>query len=509
MPFTVFDIVDYGAVGDGVTLNTGAIQAAFVACDAAGGGTVLIPPGRFVSGSLFMPANTTLHLVAGAVLLGSTRLEDYPSEDFVWSVESTRAGLLSARDADNVTIEGRGVIDGRGLAFVLTDRLKQFEPTFADYDPAFTRQQSLSADTPFLNEQAPYDYEPRPGNLIRFLNCRNVTIRDVTICNSPTWTVHVKNSQVINITGVYIHSLDSDRRVPNDDGIDINGCDDVRISDCAIHTGDDCIAVFGGQRITITNCTLVSRSAGIRVGWLGPDVKDAVFQNLVIHANRGIGLFVRGPGSIENLIFTNIIIRTQLVAGHLWGWGEPIQVSALIARPDLGPLGSIRGVYFGDIVAESQSGIIVHGSEVGAVQDVTFRNVDLSIIGGPLQAACGGNFDLRPSLDLQRALFAHDIPGLYARFVDQLTVEGFRLRWKGAVPEYFSHGLVCEDFHRLTLDGFTGEAAPSQSRRSTVILNRGEQARLSHVVGPDGHAARVQVTEVAALSAGEHAITEQ
>lgn len=495
---SVFNIVDYGAVGDGETLNTNAIQLAINACAAGGGGMVFIPPGRFVSGSITLSGNITLHLASGAFLLGSTRLEDYPVDDSDWSVESNRAGLISVRNAEHVTIEGHGVIDGRGIAFVLTDRFKQFEPKFTDYDPSYTRQRSLVADTPFLSEQAPYAYLARPGDLIRFLDCRNVTIRDVTICNSPIWTVHVKNSQVVNIVDAHIHSYGSDRRVPNDDGIDINGCDDVRISGCAIHTGDDCIAVFGGERITVTNCTLMSRSAGIRVGWRGPDIKDAVFQNLVIHANRGIGIFVRGRGSIENVSFSQIIIRTQFVAGHWWGRGEPLHVSAMPRSPDLDQLGTIRGVRFHDIVAEAQSGIVVYGSEECPIYDLQFRNIDLQLCSGPLQAVCGGNFDMRPTADLSRALFAHDIPGLYARFVDQLSVERFNLSWAEDVPEYFSYGIACEDFEALVIEGFTGEAAVQTL--PAIILNRGKQVQASRLYNHEGDAVSIQMNGIVGAS---------
>jgi polygalacturonase len=499
MTIPVFNIVDYGAVGDGETLNTTAIQAAFAACAAAGGGTVVVPAGRFVSGALNMPSNLTLHLSAGATLLGSTNRDDYPVEDFEWSVESNRAGLLSARDAENVTIEGRGVIDGRGLAFVMTDRLKEFEPFYTDYDPAYTRQRQLVADTPLLAEQAPYDYEPRPGNMIRFLNCRNVAIRGVTICNSPTWTVHIKNSNFVSITDVIIHSEQSNRRVPNDDGIDVNGCDDVHISGCTIHTGDDCIAVFGGQRITVSDCSLTSRSSGLRVGWKGPDIRDATFHNLVIQANRGISVKVRGPGSLENLNFSDILIRTDLVAGHWWGRGEPINVSALPSRPELMPLGTIRGVRFNNIVAKAESGIIVYGSEEGAVRDVRFRDISLTIHAGPLQEACGGNFDLRPSIDLSRALFAHDIPGLYARFVEDLTVDGFELRWADDLPPHFTQALMIEDFDRIRLANLSASAAPSAASGPDLVLNRGRRARLNRVETPDGTTAVVATSDVTAL----------
>lgn len=169
-------------------------------------------------------------------------------------------------------------------------------------------------------EDGPLEPKDRPNNLIRFFNCTNILISGVTIQNSPIWTVHFVRCERVNITGVSINSFGSGRRVPNDDGIDLTDTRIVHISDCDIEDGDDGIVVLGGERITVANCTLSSRSAAVRVGFAGGEIRDCVFANLVIFdSNRGLAVNVRGAGSIENVLFSDIVIQTRLVTGHWWG----------------------------------------------------------------------------------------------------------------------------------------------------------------------------------------------
>lgn len=445
-------ITDYGAVGNGRTMNTVAINTAIHACRRAGGGTVRVPPGVYMTGPVWLQSGVTLYLEAGAVILGSPRLEDYRVEQDIWGPGWGRAGLISARDAENVAIIGRGTIDGNGLAFVDTNAIHDA----ADYDRQATRQGAAFMQTDDLTT-APHAHSERPGNVVRFANCRNVNLREVTLANSPTWTLHLKDSREIKIHAVTIRS--EGRRVPNDDGIDLNGCDAVSISDCYIHTGDDCIAIFGGEGITVTNCRLESRSSAIRVGYTGGrDIKSCTFSNLSIQANRGVVINVRGPESVDSLIFNNIVMETALVAGHWWGKGEPIHISALPLEPDV-KLGRIRNVQFSNIIARSQSGVVVQGTPASMIEGLSFEHVRLRLEGGPLQEVCGGNFDFRAIADASGALVAHDIPAIYARHVHDLSVRGLRVSWGTRVPNFFSHALHLEDFADVIIDGFSGGAA--------------------------------------------------
>ena len=394
-----------------------AIQGAIDACHAAGGGTVQVPAGTFLTKPFRILSHVTLHLDAGALILGSPSLEDYAVEGKDASGESERTGVVTARDAERVAIVGRGTIDGNALAF--HDATTSHAPP--DFDRRFVRQGGDFMPDGAFFEHGPLAHGERPGNLVRFFGCRDVLVHGVTIQNSPTWTTHYSDCDNVTIEAVRINSDASDRMVPNDDGIDIKGCRDVRILGCDIDTGDDCIAIFGSQRVSVTSCTLSTRSLGVRVGYTGGDIRDCVFTNLVIHeANRGLGVFVRGAGSVENVIFSDIVVRTTLFTGHWWGKGEPIHVSAMLWDPEATKAGHIRNVTFSRIRAEGEAGIVVWGTADSRIENVLFDDVQLKVRRGPQSDAYGGNVDLRSAPTPELSLFGRDLPALLAQDVDRL-----------------------------------------------------------------------------------------
>jgi hypothetical protein len=318
----------------------------------------------------------------------------------------------------------------------------------------------------------------RPGNLLRFFDCERVRIEGVTVCDSPTWTVHFRHCRNVDVAGVWIHSHGSGRIVPNDDGIDLWDCTGVRIRDCQIETGDDCVAVFGGENIVVTGCTLCAKSSGIRVGYTGAPIRNAVFSDLVIHdANRGIGVFVRGESSVENLIFSNIVIRTRHYTGHWWGAGEPIHVSAMALEPGA-RLGSIRNVRFQNIRAEAESGIVIYGCEASPIRDLELENVRLTVRRGPLQEGYGGNIDLRATAEGATSLFQRDIPGLYSRYTERLRIRDLELEWEDGLPAFFGKAIECEQFKDLEIDGFRVRPAHADPEEAAISLADGEGATL-------------------------------
>jgi hypothetical protein len=481
--FPIFNIQDFGAVPDGLTLNTQVINNAIAACAEAGGGTVYIPPGTFICGSIYLQSQITLYLEAGATLRGSPRLEDYVLEGGGWyegSGESLHAGLVTCRDAERITIRGRGIIDGAAPDF--HDQRKMHTP--GDFDPQYTRQGQDYMHPRYGNQHSPLAHGDRPGNLVRFFNCKNVLIKDVTIQNSPTWTVLFENCEDVRLSGLNINSHASDRRVPNDDGVDLKNCRFVRISDCNIQTGDDCLAVFSGESIVVTNCTLVSRSSGIRLGFTGSDLRDCSFINLIIESNRGILANVRGENSIENILFSNISIRTQVFIGHWWGNGEPIHISVISSHVDGEKLGTIENLRFSNIYADGESGILLYGCEGSLIRDLSFENLHLRLRDGPLQVGYGGNFDLRTASDLRQAIFAHDIPGMYCRYVDGLRVKGFRMDWDEQTPDFFDHAIHIEDSRNVLIDGFEGRQP--QEIGAAIALNRVKEISISNSKAADG-----------------------
>lgn len=486
-PHPFIDVRDHGARGDGEGNETAAVQAALDLCARQGGGTVVVPAGRYVVAGLFLRSHTTLHLAAGAVLQGSTRVEDYPERNETHKGTRRRRGLITAVGSENVTIEGAGALDGRSMAFS-TDDLSY---AGTDFDAQYVRQgKAFMSQRPFAD--GPYRKgPPRPGNVLYFLDCKNVTLRGITVRNSPTWNIHMARCRGVWVNGLDVNSRDVGLKIPNDDGMDFTDCEAVAISDCRVETGDDAIVLFGSRGVTVSNCWLRSKSTAVRVGYDGAaKMQGCAFSNLVIsNSNRGLGVFVRGPGDIEDVSFSHCTIQTRLHSGRWWGKGEPIHVSCMPWEPDVPRLGRLKGVRFHDIAARSPSGVVIWGHPDSPIRDVALKNVTLQIEDDPLNDAYGGNVDLRLTRDAATNIFARDLPGLLARHVQDLSIENFDLRWPGQPAAFFTSGIEVEDFSGLHLEGFRGEAASGAHPR--IELRRGAGARLQ---GWPGQAERKAVT---------------
>jgi polygalacturonase len=466
-------VTEFGAIGDGKTLNTDFLQKAVDAVFDAGGGTLTVPPGVYVTGTVELKSNMTLHLESGATLLGSPDLGHYRRYP-----NGTQMGILYARNAENIAITGFGSIDGNGRSFVYPDRVKDLP---ADMK-RFTRQGEAYLDT-LLGVQdgpvVPFEHR-RPYQMLLLTGITNLNIRDIRIFDSPFWAVHIADSDGVTVTGVRIRNS---LLMPNADGINMTSSRNVVVSDCDIVAGDDALAFSGysvhhelpgyqdirhvSENVTVSNCVLQSRSAGIRVGGIDQnDLRNYRFDNIVIHGtNRGIGIFVHQDGSIENLHFSDITIRTRLHTGDWWGNGEPIHISVIEGAPVEASMGTLRNVSFTDIDADGENGILLYGDFPGAMRDIRFRNVRLTLRDGPLQETYGGNFDLRPTVDPAKNLFRHDIPGIFIRHGEDISLRDVHVRWEGPMTGHFRHGLWAEDVNGLDVADSdiraprTGEAA--------------------------------------------------
>ncbi len=239
---TYYNISDYGAIGDSTTNNTKAIQKAIDLCSKEGGGTIIVPPGIYMAGTLFLKDNVILHLNPGSELRAIPELSAFPV-----SVPKTssnfniffRRAFIYAENVKNIGITGQGTINGQGHA----DAFKQ------------------------TTWKKPDRYQNRPG-LIRFVNCNNIDIENITLTNSAFWTLHLMVSKDIVIQGI---SLISRTANYNNDGIDVDGCENVRISDCYINSVDDAISIkgtgsFPTKKVLINNCLLSSHCNAIRIG---------------------------------------------------------------------------------------------------------------------------------------------------------------------------------------------------------------------------------------------------
>lgn len=479
-------ISDAGAVGDGKTVNTAVLQAIIDSLASRGGGTVVVPPGVFVTGTLQLRSDIDLHIERGGVLRGSDNLDHY-------QVGGRRVGLLYTGDAHNVSITGEGTIDGNGDSFMDLEHAKSLE----NAGTAWTRQKGHFREVTQGLGDGPVVPKDRPFQMIIFSDCRNVTVRGVTITNSPFWTVHFADCDGVIVSGVRIWC---NLLVPNNDGVDFTSCSNVVMSDCDIRTGDDCIVVTGYshhfdlpgykdlkhpcENIAVTNCLLTSRSAAIRIGGFDQNpMRNMTFSNITItNSNRGIGLFVRDQGGIENLTFSNMVIETRLHTGDWWGNGEPIHLSAVRLTKDV-PLGRIKNVKFKNIVCRGESGMLVYGSDESVIENVTFEDVTLHIAEGPLNRVAGGNIDLRPVLEPRLQLFSHDIPGVYAEHVRNLRISDFDLSWDAVKESFFTHGIEVNHFGGLVIRSFHGTAAPSSVGGYPIVVRDGTGCTLDVPAG--------------------------
>jgi polygalacturonase len=491
-----FNVREFGAAGTGAVLDTDAIQRAIRAASLAGGGKVVFEPGVYLTGTFELLSNVTLDIEAGAVLRGSTRVSDYrPIGDFGFArnygVDSTgegvRLGIIVARNAENLGIIGRGTIDGNSEVFIDAQK-----PHYSmDFDPHATRQGQGFMNAVLATGDGPIEFGPdgRPGTMIVFLNCRNILMRDVTLRHSPNWTVHFQTVRQAVVDGVHVNN---DLRVPNNDGFDCMACRDVRYSNLDIKTGDDDFAIVGSEDITVANCSMASNSSTIRL----EDTRASVFSNLSIHANRGIGIYERGGGRTADVIFSNLVIDTFLLTGHWWGKGEPIYVA--IGETG-GTAGIVRSVRFSNVSGQAENGIVLYGDPRGNIENIAFDHVTLQfrVTRADVNAAVGGNFDLRWTAGSPaNSIFRHDSPGLYARYVDGLTIDGLDLTWAGAMPDYYSSAMQIEDARNVDVNRFRGRQAALQSKTPVVALARVEGVSIRNSAATEGATTFVSMDHV-------------
>ncbi len=491
----IYSVKQFGAAGDGTALDTAAISNAIRAANSAGGGTVIFPAGRYRTGTFELLSNVTLELQPGAVIQGSRNVPDYADTAAFGfgntygvdsSGEGSKAGIIVARNAENVSIIGRGTIDGSGNYFFDFSR----PHIVPDFEARYTRQGQDFNNPRYGLAFGPVEVNPqgRPGTMVIFSHCKNVLVRDVTLSNAPNWTLHLQGSENGVVSGVHILN---DQRLPNSDGIDCMASKSVHISDCDIRTGDDAFAIVGSDNVQITNCSVSSHSTAVRL----EDTRDSTFDNLSISSNRGLAIFGRGGGHTRHILFSNITLQTHLITGHWWGKAEPIYIAVRSGTSG----DEIRDVRFTNVIAEAEGGMMIVGAPGGTLRDLAFNQVKLRIVAPAPEIAhsVGGNFDLRwTATRVSEAVFSHDIPGMYCRYVDGLKIRGLDLSWGDNLPLYFSNAIDCEDFEHLDIVDFEGRQALPASTAATILLRDGDGVSISDSRALRGTGLFLQMSEI-------------
>lgn len=478
-----YNIKDYGAMADGKTINTNAIQKTVDDCARKGGGTVCVPSGEFITGTFSLKNNVNLHLESGALLKGSANIKDYKSYEKP-TYGTNYYGIIFTENAENVSITGSGAIDGNDRAFFEWDKAKTLDSAtirYARQKGNYRKVEHGIGDGPVV------PIEPRPRQMVLFAQCKRVTLKDVSLLNATFWTLHFADCDAVLVDGI---RLWSNLLVPNADGIDVTSSSNVTIANADIRTGDDAIAIVGYdhhfeipgfkgikkdcENIVINNCNLQSASSAIRIGFLDQNnVKNIQISNVnITNSTRGIGLFLRDRGSLENINISNVYIQTKLRTGDWWGNGEPIHISAIRGNPD-GKLGEIKNVNFSNVICEGENGLLVYGTSESTIQNLSFKDITFKIVGSKLNDVAGGNIDLRGVLGEKNQIFKHDIPGLYAQHVDGLTIEDFKLEWPSKTPSFFTNAITVKDFKNLSLYKIEGMSSPSNPGLKPIALING------------------------------------
>lgn len=447
-----FRVKDFGALGDGKTDDAKAIQKAIDACTNSGGGKVIFDATTvFLSGPIQVKSNVELHLEPGSVLLANPDESIYkmsafrtnPGEGTLW---------IWGEHFENFSISGTGTIDGNGIKFMG----KELDDSY---------------------ELKPFNVlDPRP-HVMTLIDGKNIRIRDAHIGNSAYWTIHLVGCNDVVISGI---SLINSLKVRNSDGIDVDHSKNVRISDCYIESGDDCICLknrreyddYGVcENIVVTNCTMTSRSCAIKIGSENMDtIRQVLFNNCIIKkSNRGVGIQHRDEGVVSDVIFSNMIIEGHLFSDVWWGKAEPIYITAYrrakINHKDAnwrfpkgaieGKVGYVRNISFSNIKCYSENGVYVSAESKDKIDNISFDQVDVFI--NKLTSIQGGVYDRRPAN--VEGFVKGTTAGFYFDTAGNITVRNSSVSWGPNKAPYFKLAIEKKNIGNLKVQNFTGQSA--------------------------------------------------
>lgn len=429
----VFDVTEYGAIGDAKTLDTEAIQNAIdEAAKLENGARVLVLKGhQYLIGTIVLRGNIDFHLEGDAELMVSVDKEDYSDE-----------AAVIANKAHNLKISGVGSINGRAMEFM------------SHYEEE--------------NEWwIPKEWRPK---LFILTECKDLEITNITIKKAPFWSLHMLGCENVLIDGIKIKN---DLDVPNSDGIDPDHCRNVEIRNCEITCGDDAIVVKATKQnksygpsanIWVHDCILETQDSGVKIGTeTTEDIFNVVFERgEIITSCRGLTIQLRDEGDVYNVTFKDITFKSRYHSAPWWSRGEAISFTAILRTSET-KLGKIYDILVENVTGTAENSIRINGTKESSISNIRFNNVDITF--NRWTKYLGNLFDNRPT-KVYEGIEAHENPGFYIRFADQVTLENCSVSWGNNIPDYFTNALKAHDVTGLKLIKFKGEAANPKKNKA-------------------------------------------
>ena len=416
-----FNVMDFGARGNGISDDAIAIQKAVDACTNAGGGDVVFSANHtFLSGPVQLKSNVNIVLETNSVWKANPDESIYHLSAFGKN-EGEGMMWIWAKDVENLSFSGHGTIHGNGIKFMGAELFDSYE----------------------LKPVATFD--PRP-HVLTLMGIRNLNIRDITIREGAYWTVHLIGCDGAVIDGI---NLLNNLKIRNGDGIDIDHSKNVRIANCHITSGDDAICLKNRREfeeygschdIVVTNCVMESRSCTVKIGSENMDsIYNVVIDNSVIKgSNRGLGIQNRDEGTVSNVVFSNIILDCQLWSDVWWGKAEPIYVTSYPRAngnhkdanwrfpkgQTVGRCGEVSHIYFNNIYATSENGCFIGGDTPDKVNNIYLNNVHLNL--KKLTSYDGGVYDKRPCRG--EGFIYNKVYGVYVEQAKNVEIEDLEVK---------------------------------------------------------------------------------
>jgi len=462
----VFNVKDYGAAGRKQDHARRALQQAIDACGRAGGGTVYIPPGEYTSGQLHLRSGVRLYLEAGARLFASLDGNEFDA--------APKSALLYGEDLHDIAIEGRGTIDGQAsYEWRLNDITDHY---------ILPNQRLMEAAGKPLMRSFPKGFpkETVYPRLVLLLRCQDVRIQGLTFRESRSWTINPYACKRLVIDGVTIYSRQ--KAGVWADGVDPDGCQDVRISNCTIETGDDALVFYSSEiwgpalpveNVTVTNCRLSSSSSAIKFcDGNSNAVRRVAIDNIVItNANRGLAFMVFDGGVVEDVVISNVTIDTRRFDWFWWGDGDPIHFNIKrrsevdgVKRAKEPPAGTIRNVTIRNVIAHGRGTSALNGHPDSWLDGIRLESIRLFVSHDP-QA---------PYENTQAALTVRD-----AR---NFTMKDVEIRWEGPESATWKDGLHVENVSNVLVDGVDAPTRMTLKDVDSVTLRHSRTPAL-HVSG--------------------------